>query len=161
MPRAVILTSHPDEYRAVCAHLTHLIEETHPQGTVYELGQFFANENTWEVAIAEIDNGSASAALETERVIASWQPNVVLSVGVAAGLKDVTAGDVVAATEVYGYEAGKVTASGFLPRPKLGLASYVLEQRAKAEAKREDWLEQIEGGAKLNPKSCCRSDRGW
>lgn len=70
----------------------------------------------------------------------------MLSVGVAAGLKDIIAGDVVAATEVYGYEAGKVTASGFLPRPKLGLASYKLEQRAKAEAKREeDWLEQIQG----------------
>lgn len=145
MPHAVMLTSHPDEYRAVRAHLTQLKEETHSQGTVYELGQFSANGKTWEVAIAEIDDGSTSAALETERVIASWQPNVVLSVGVAAGLKDVTAGDVVAATEVYGYEAGKVKASGFLPKPKLGLASYILEQRAKAEAKREHWLEQIQG----------------
>lgn len=145
MPCAVILTSHPDEYHAVRAHLTHLQEETHSQGTVYELGQFSAHGKTWEVVIAEIDNGGASAALETERVIASWQPNVVLSVGVAAGLKDVTAGDVVAANEVYGYEAGKVTASGFLPRPKLGLASYVLGQRAKKEVKGEHWLEQIQG----------------
>lgn len=145
MPRAVILTSHPDEYHAVRAHLTHLVEEIHSQGTVYEVGQFSENGKTWEVAIAEVTAGNSDAATETERAIAYWQPNVVLSVGVAAGLKDVTAGDVVAATEVYAYETGKVTASGFLPRPKLGLASYVLEQRAKAEARREHWLEQIQG----------------
>ncbi|HEY9650138.1 MAG TPA: hypothetical protein V6C95_05710, partial [Coleofasciculaceae cyanobacterium] len=145
MPRAVILTYHPDEYHAVRTHLTHLAEEIHSQGTVYELGQFSANGKTWEVAITEVTAGNSDAAMETERAIAYWQPNVVLSVGVAAGLKDVTAGDVVAAIKVYGYEAGQVTASGFLPKPKLGLASYVLEQRAKAEAKREHWLEQIQG----------------
>lgn len=71
MPHAVMLTSHPDEYRAVRAHLTQLKEETHSQGTVYELGQFSANGKTWEVAIAEIDDGSTSAALETERVIST------------------------------------------------------------------------------------------
>jgi nucleoside phosphorylase len=144
MPRAVILTAHSDDYQAIRAHLADVEEETHPQGTVYELGQFSANGKTWEVAITEVTAGNSDAATETERVITYWQPNVVLSVGVAAGLKDVTAGDVVAAIEVYGYEAGQVTASGFLPRLNLGLASYVLEQRAKAEAKREHWLERIQ-----------------
>jgi len=144
MPRAVILTSHPDDYQSIRAHLAEFAEETHPQGTVYELGQFSSNGQTWEVAIAEVNAGNSDAALETERAIAHWQPSVVLSVGVAVGLKDVNAGDVVAAIEVYGYEAGKVTASNFLPRPKLGLASYVLEQRAKAEAKRDNWLKRIQ-----------------
>ena len=69
MPRAVILTAHSEDYQAVRAYLTEAKEETHPQGTVYELGQFFANEQTWEVAIAEIDCGNASAASETERAI--------------------------------------------------------------------------------------------
>ncbi|MBD2100975.1 AAA family ATPase [Leptolyngbya sp. FACHB-261] len=144
MPCAVILTSLPDEYHAVCTHLIHLAEETHPQGTVYESGQFSANGKTWKVVVAQVNLENSDAAMETERAIAHWRPNVVLSVGVAAGLKDVTAADVVAAIKVYSYETGKVTASGFLPTPKLELASYVLEQRAKAEAKREDWLERIQ-----------------
>lgn len=144
MPRVVILTSHPVDYQAIRIYLVGLTEETHSQGTVYELGQFSANGQTWEVAIAEIAAGNSDIAMETERAIAYWQPNVVLSIGVAAGLKDVSAADVVAAIEVYGYEAGKVTSFSFLPRPKLGLSSYVLEQRAKAEAKRDDWLKRIQ-----------------
>ncbi len=128
MPRAVILTSHPDEYSAVRTHLTHLEEKTHSQGTVYELGQFSANGKTWEVAIAEVSAGNSDAATETERAITYWQPQVVLSVGVATGLKkDVATTDIVAAIEVYGYESGTETESGFLTRPKIGLASYRLK----------------------------------
>ncbi|MBM0743959.1 AAA family ATPase [Phormidium sp. CLA17] len=145
MPRAVILVSHPDEHQATRVYLTELEEKTHPQGTVYESGQFTANGQTWEVSISQIGPGNSDAATETERAIAYWQPNVVLSVGVAIGLKDVVAGNVVAAIEVYGYEAGKVIESSFLPRPKIGLASYSLEQRAKAEARRENWLDRIQG----------------
>ncbi|WP_416668726.1 phosphorylase family protein [Egbenema bharatensis] len=145
MPRAVILTTHPADCWAVRSYLISLKEETHSQGTVYELGRFSANGQTWEVAIAEVNAGNSDAAAETERAIAHWQPNVILSVGVATGLKkDVTTGDVVAAIEVYGYEFGKETESGFLTRPKMGLASYRLEQRAKATARREDWLERIQ-----------------
>lgn len=145
MTIAVILTALSVEYLAIRVHLSDLREEIHPQGTIYECGTFTAKGQNWTVRIAEIDNGSTSAALETERVIAFWKPNVVLSVGVAAGLKDVTAGDVVAAIEVYGYESGKTTESGFLPRPKIGLASYKLEQRAKASARSEDWLNRVQG----------------
>ncbi|PSB33708.1 hypothetical protein [Stenomitos frigidus] len=55
IPRAVILTAHPDDYQAIRAHLTDLEEETHSQGTVYELGQLSATEQTWEVAITEVN----------------------------------------------------------------------------------------------------------
>ncbi|MBE9139464.1 AAA family ATPase [Nodosilinea sp. LEGE 07088] len=144
MPRAIILTSHPDEYNAVRAYLTELEENTHSQGTVYGYGKFSTDEQTWEVALAEIAPGNTDAALETERAIAHWQPNIVLSVGVATGLKDVNAGDVVAGIKVYGYESGKETESGFSTRPEVGLASYPLEQRAKATARQDDWLERIQ-----------------
>ena len=134
MLHAVILTTHEVDYLAVKAHLAELKEEIHSQGTVYELGYFSSNDQNWEVAIAEVTAGNSDAALETERAIAHWQPNVVLSVGVATGLKDVMAGDIVAAIEVYNYDSGKETEFGFLTRPKIALASYRLEQRAKASA---------------------------
>jgi nucleoside phosphorylase len=140
---AVILTAIPVEFVAVRAHLTDLQEEIHSEGTIYERGSFLSNGRLWQVGIVEIGAGNAEAAVETKRAIDYFKPSAVLFVGVAGGLKDVAIGDVVAATKVYGYESGKVIEETFLPRPNVSLVSYTLEQRAKAEARKEDWLERI------------------
>jgi tetratricopeptide (TPR) repeat protein len=143
MPRAVILTAHYIDYQAVRAHLSNCREETHPQGTVYELGQFSVGEQIWEVAIAEIDNSNTSAASETERAIKHFQPDVIVLLGTAVGIKDVIkACDVVVATKVYGYESGKAE-DEFLPRPEVQQPSYRIKERAKSERKKPDWLNRL------------------
>ena len=142
MPRAVILTTHSDDYQAIRAHLTDVEEETHPQGAVYELGQFSAPEQTWEVAIVEIENSNASAASEAERAINHFKPDAIFLVSTAIGIKDVALRDVVVATKVYGYESGRAE-NKFLPRPKAQQPSYQLRERAKAERRKTDWLDRL------------------
>lgn len=152
MPLAVILTALPVEYSAVRVHLQSLREEIHPQGTIYERGQFAENGQEWDVGIAEVGAGNAGAAVEAERALSHFQPDILFFVGIAGGIKDVRIGDVVAATKVHGYESGKVEESSFSTRPAAGESSYAVVQRAKSEARKDGWLQRIESGAAVMPR---------
>jgi nucleoside phosphorylase len=152
MPRAVILTALPVEYLAVRNHLTNLQEEMHPQGTIYERGNFVANGQSWEVGIAEVGAGNAGAAVEAERAIAYFKPDILFFVGIAGGIKDVEIGDVVAATDVYGYELGKAEEQQFFTRPKAGKSAYALVQRAKSEARKGEWLQRLANSPTSQPR---------
>lgn len=144
IPCVVILTALQVEYMAIREHLTGLKEVLHPKGTIYEQGTFTASKQVWDVAIAQIGAGNSGVAAEVERAIARFNPRAILFVGVAGGIKKaLKIGDVVVATKVYKYEAGKVLADKTLPRPTLGNSSYALDQRAKVEARKADWLDRI------------------
>ncbi|NER01012.1 MAG: 5'-methylthioadenosine/S-adenosylhomocysteine nucleosidase, partial [Cyanothece sp. SIO2G6] len=154
MPQAVILTALPVEYLAVRSHLDDLQEVTHPQGTIYERGQFTANGQTWDVGIAEVGAGNAGAAVEAERAIAYFKPDILFFVGIAGGIKDkgVNIGDVVAATKVYGYESGKMGET-FSTRPMVGQSAYAVMQRARTEARNGDWIKRISDVVARKPKA--------
>ncbi|NET59512.1 MAG: 5'-methylthioadenosine/S-adenosylhomocysteine nucleosidase, partial [Symploca sp. SIO2E6] len=142
MPRAVILTAIPVEYQAVRTYLTGLQPNKHPRGRHYEQGTFSANGQVWDVKIAAIGPGNIGAALQTQLAIAYFNPDVILFVGVAGGIKDVRLGDVVAATKVYGYESGKAEES-FKSRANFGRSTSKLEKIARSEANINDWLERL------------------
>ncbi|NER46492.1 MAG: phosphorylase [Symploca sp. SIO1A3] len=151
MPRVVILTALPVEYRAVRTHLIYLEEDIHPLGIIYERGKFITSSQEWEVGIAEVGAGNAGAAVEAERAIAHFQPDILLFVGIAGGIKDAQIGDVVVATDVYGYESGKV-GEQFFPRPKVGKSAYALVQRAKSEARKGEWLQRLSSSPVPQPR---------
>jgi nucleoside phosphorylase len=138
----VILTALGLEYKAVSEHLRDMQEITH-QGTVYGHGTFTGQHCTWHVAVAEIGLGGPAAATETERAIGYFRPQITLFVGVGGGLKDVQPGHVVAASKVYAYESGKA-GQQFRPYPEAWRGSYALEQRARAEARSNEWLTRLD-----------------
>jgi nucleoside phosphorylase len=139
---AVIITSLMVEYMAVRQNLTDLQEEIHPQGVIYDRGKFTADDRVWDVGIVHAGAVNSGMAVEAERAIVHFNPDIVLFVGIAGGIKDVKIGDVVASTGVYAYESGKAGKT-FENRAKVGLPAYELEQRAKAEARNSDWLKRI------------------
>jgi nucleoside phosphorylase len=142
---AVILTALPVEYNAVRNHLKYIEEKVHPKGTIYEKGIFSSNEQSMEIGIAEIGEGNEQTALEVERAIQYFNPSIILFVGVAGGVKDdVKLGDVVVASKVYGYESGKA-GDTFKPRPQVILPNYKMINRARAESRKNDWLQHLDG----------------
>ena len=121
-------------------------EEEHPKGTVYACGSLVEEAVAWRVAVVAAGMGNPSAALEVERAIAHFKPEIVLLVGVAGGLKDVKLGDVVAADKVHSYERGKA-GEVFAPRPDSWAGSYPAVQRARQEALKGHWRKRIKGAA--------------
>lgn len=54
-----------------------------PQGTIYERGKFVTNNQEWIVGVVQIGAGNTGAAVEAERAIAYFKPNILIFVGIA------------------------------------------------------------------------------
>jgi nucleoside phosphorylase len=142
LPRVIILTAIPVEFDAVRLHLSQLHEVVHPKGTVYEQGIYADGQPRINVLLGQIGVGNEAAAMEAERAINYFNPSLAFFIGVAGGVKDVSLGDVVVSTKVYGYESGAAKKI-FEPRPDVGESSYSLVQRAIAESRKSEWLSRI------------------
>jgi len=135
--KAVILTALPVEHAAVMPYIARASRQR-DRGTIYDVGEFVANDVTWTVAIAEIGAGNVRAASETERAINVFKPDVVLFVGVAGGIKDLSIGDVVVAEKIYNYESAKLDPE-VKTRPHVFRSSYALVQSARAVIRDAKW----------------------
>ncbi len=135
---AVILTALDVEFLAVRSYLATVVQERHPGGTIYDVGRYTAGGCDWRVAVVQTGPGNVDAAIEAVRAIAHFCPTILMFVGVAGGLKDVSLGDVVAATKVYGYETGKAAVS-FRTRPEIGESSHAMIQLAMKITRDRQW----------------------
>jgi nucleoside phosphorylase len=140
--RALIVTALPVECRAVREHLSAAREFVTSLGMVGELGTFGPEAAPWSVGVIQVGMGNERAAVETERAIAELDPQVVLFVGVAGGIKDVALGDVLVASKVYAYEYGK-DSQDFRSRPEALEPSYRILSRASAVARNDGWRLRI------------------
>lgn len=136
--RAVILTALDVEYDAIRAHVEVSTTKAN-RGSIYEIGTLKCD-TTWSVLLIECGAGNDVAALEADRAIAFFDPNVVLFVGVAGGIKDVALGDVVVASEIYGYETAKETDVGLKPRSKNFVCAHALVQKARYTRRNSTWF---------------------
>jgi len=135
----VIVTALDVETKAVLRHLGNDWTDETVQGTVFYRGTF----EGWNVAVVEAGPGNTSTAILANRGFTHYGPDMALFVGVGGGVKDVSLGDVVVGSKVYGYESGKDTASGFRTRPDLSRGAHALEQRARAMSKRNQWRQRL------------------
>jgi nucleoside phosphorylase len=128
---AVVLTALPVEYDAVRAHLTAPEERVHVNGTRVEVGRL--DGTAWQVAIAELGEGPVNTAALATQIVGWLDPEVLLFVGVAGGLKDdLEIGDVVVGTKVYAFQNGRQTPEGFHTRPDVWHGSHRLVQTARS-----------------------------
>ncbi|SDD59281.1 phosphorylase [Glycomyces harbinensis] len=105
----------------------------------------------WNVALTVSDHQNEAAAVAVERAVAAFSPQVLFMVGIAGGRRDSAIGDVIAATEVYGYESGKETDEEVLTRIKTLPSSYRLTQEAREVDREGAWLDRLALPARSAP----------
>jgi adenosylhomocysteine nucleosidase len=136
---AVVLTALDVEYRAMRAQLVDVTPTQSRQGTRFEVGHLGGDHLDWEVAIAQIGPGNTGAAIEATQALETFQPDVLLFVGVAGALDaSLIHGTVVVADRVHYYERGRAERDEWLARPISRPTSHRLTQHAATVARDSD-----------------------
>jgi len=147
IPRVLIITALGLEYKAVQYFLRDIHEEKHETGIIYKKGKYHTDKGQWDVLIVQGGVGNTNSALETEKAINHFKPDISFFIGIAGGIKDVTVGDVVVASDIHYYEYAK-DKEQLLPRSLSKSCSYKLQHIAIEETHNNDWH------TKLNPDIC-------
>jgi nucleoside phosphorylase len=145
-PWVVVFTALGVEYEAIRDYLGGPVGQHEERGTLYEIGALPGVRGSWRVALAQTGPGSTTAAVQLERAVPVFAPEVALFLGVAGGRKDVARGDVVVAETIYDYEQGKSTQEGYEPRMRTHLPAHRLLQRAQLVAREGRWQRRIPPG---------------
>ncbi|GEM_PF-1501582 len=155
LPTVVFLTALPLEREAVVEHLAEVTHKKY-KGTVYDVGNYSSSKQKWRIIVTQTGDGNNKSGIEAERAFEHFKPNYAFFVGIAGGVKDVSLGDVVAASFVRGYEKGKSVNQGvlseyfpklfskevFYPRGDVYRSSHELVQCAP-RVKKENWVSKI------------------
>jgi nucleoside phosphorylase len=140
-PKSIlVMTALPLERNAIMRFLQTEGEIKAPNGSIYDRCTF----QRLKVFVGLSGAGNLNAGAEAERALTTLNPDVAIFSGIAGGVKDVSIGDVVVASKVYGYEAG-VDGAEFKPRPEIGLPSYVLLQTTHRLAQASKWRSRTAG----------------
>jgi nucleoside phosphorylase len=145
--RALIVTPLQLEFLAMAEHLVGRQEVNHER-SVYTHGTLRSRDDC-EICLVEAGAGNANAGVAAANAINYFQPDVLLLVGIAACVKDVEFGDVVAADTVINYERGKALNRDILSRFDGRPCSFGLLVRARAVSRNAEWKQQLQ----TNPKS--------
>ncbi|MET7289201.1 protein kinase [Streptomyces sp. NPDC005573] len=138
--RVVTLTATLNEYAAVLKQLSDQESLNSKSGVPYTVGNLEVGRGAWEMWATCIGQGNVNAALQASQAIQDLQPELIVFLGTAGGLKeDVRLGDVVFATKAYGYETGKQTDERMLARPDIALADPRTVGFARRLAASEKW----------------------
>lgn len=135
------------EYEAVNRYLNGPRETIFHDQAAYEQGTFAGKYHNYKVVVREPGMKNVDMALATDKAIKRFNPQIVLLIGIAGGVKDVRIGDVLVANKVYGYESGKEDADGFKARPAVESFSGELLARAQVLGRHDNWKKHTADGA--------------
>jgi nucleoside phosphorylase len=147
--QAVILTALVEELGAVRDQLiasgVTLTERTVANGGIYYEATFEGVDVDWTIHASFTQATVGKAAAGAVDAILNFKPNIAMFVGIAGGIaeKGVKLGDVIAATEVFDYEQGKDTATGFIPRTYQLHTAFSLNQLAAFTILADSWRSRI------------------
>jgi hypothetical protein len=137
----VFLTTSVLEHKEIESHLRQTWEDTTDQDAIYIRGWFKSDSCNWEVAIALI--GSENIATEVQRATSYFHSSleVFLFIDTVHGINDRFIGDVVMPLSGIS-ECIIGETNTFQVDPARRFLGYRLEQRARAEARKELWLQR-------------------